>query len=235
MLRNFALLMLAANLAFFAWTQGWLDNLVGIRAAGDREPERIQKQVRPESVSILEPGALTSANPPSPSGRTAPGPSAEATGGCLEAGPFAASEVAAATEAALTVVAADRITEQRTERPGRWIVYLGQYLNRESLVKKQDELKKLNVEFVEVRGMPELEPGIQLGYYSERANAERALEQFSKAGVRGARIVQTVTPAVSTTLRIERPPASLVTPLLALKDAALHGGFRPCGKPSGAA
>lgn len=233
MLRNFALLMLVANLAFFAWTQGWLDGVVGIRAAGDREPERMARQVRPESVSVLPPGSAPSAPAVAASapGRAA---AADTSASCLEAGPFTAAEVAAALAAAQAVVAADRITEQRTDKPGRWIVYLGQYLNRESLLKKQDELKKLNVEFVEVRGTPDLEPGLQLGYYSERSNAERALEQFAKTGVRGARIVQTVAPGSSTVLRIERAPQALVAPLLALKDEALRGGFRPCGKAPGA-
>lgn len=233
MLRNFALLMLVANLAFFAWTQGWLDGVVGIRAAGDREPERMAKQVRPESVSVLPPGSAVSAPAVATS---APGRAAAADTStiCLEAGPFAAAEVAAALAAAQTVVTADRIAEQRTDKPGRWIVYLGQYLNRESLLKKQDELKKLNVEFVEVRGMPDLEPGLQLGYYAERGNAERALEQFAKTGVRGARIVQTVAPGSSTVLRVERAPQSLAAPLLALKDEALRGGFRPCAKAPGA-
>jgi hypothetical protein len=231
-LRRFALLMLAANLAFFAWTQGWLDDIVGVRAAGDREPQRLAKQVKPESVTVLSPAAAASATAVAAPRAAAPA-TAEAPTSCLEAGPFAAAEVAAALAAAQTVVGADRITEQRTDRPGRWIVYLGQYLARDDMVKKADELKKLGVEYLEVRGAPELEPGLQLGYYSERANAERALEQFGKQGVRGARIVQTVAPGSSTVLRIERTPQNLVAPLTALKDEALRGGFKPCAKPAG--
>lgn len=233
MLRRFALLMLAANLAFFAWTQGWLDDIVGLRAAGDREPQRLSKQVKPESVTVLSPDAAASATAPAAAARPNAAAAAEAPTTCLEAGPFAAADVAAAMAAAQTVVGADRITEQRTDKPGRWIVYLGQYLVRDDLLKKADELKKLGVEYLEVRGAPELEPGLQLGYYSERANAERALEQFGKQGVRGARIVQTVPPGSSTMLRIERTPQNLVAPLTALKDEALRGGFKPCARPAG--
>jgi hypothetical protein len=237
MLRRFALLMLAANLAFFAWTQGWLDDIVGLRAIGDREPQRLAKQVKPETVTVLSPAAAASAVAPTATSRAAAPTTAtappEAPTSCLEAGPFASAEVAAAMAAAQSVVGADRITEQRSEKPGRWIVYLGQYLTRDDLTKKADELKKLGVEYLEVRGAPELEPGLQLGYYSERANAERALEQFGKQGVRGARIVQTVPPGSSTVLRIERTPQNLVAPLTALKDDALRGGFKPCAKPAG--
>jgi hypothetical protein len=103
MLRALVLLLVLANLAFFAWTQGWIDDLVGVRAIGQREPERLDQQVRPEAVRIL---------PTGPGGRVAPGaapapaaasaPSAAATPiaavpadtppadapTCLEAGPF---------------------------------------------------------------------------------------------------------------------------------------------------
>lgn len=237
MLRHIALLLLAANLAFFAWTQGWLDGLVGIRASGDREPERLALQVRADTVRILPSGGTeaAAASAPAPAVAAAPTPAAPASvaaaaNACLEAGPFTPAEVAGASAAAQAVVAADRIAEQRTERPGRWIVYLGQYLSREDLERKVEELKKLKIEYVDIRGVPELEPGLQLGFYREKANAERALEQFSKSGVRGARIVQTQAPGSSSVLRIERLDASSASALLALKDDALRGGFRACPK-----
>ena len=53
MLRALIVALLLANLAFFTWTQGWLDAVVGVRAIGDREPERLQRQVRPDLIRIL--------------------------------------------------------------------------------------------------------------------------------------------------------------------------------------
>ncbi len=52
MLRALVVAFVLANLAFFVWTQGWLDGLVGVRASGDREPERLARQVHPDSVRI---------------------------------------------------------------------------------------------------------------------------------------------------------------------------------------
>jgi len=40
MLRGLVLLLLVANLLFFAWARGGLDQVVGVRADGDREPAR---------------------------------------------------------------------------------------------------------------------------------------------------------------------------------------------------
>lgn len=65
MLRLLALAMLTANLLYFGWSMGWLDTLVGIRATGDREPERMARQVRPELV-VVE-GAASAAGAPAES------------------------------------------------------------------------------------------------------------------------------------------------------------------------
>ena len=62
MLRAIVLLLLLANLGFYAWTQGQLDGVVGVRAQGDREPERLARQVRADSVRILPASATARAH-----------------------------------------------------------------------------------------------------------------------------------------------------------------------------
>lgn len=61
MLRVLVLLLLGANALFFAWTQGWLDSVVG-PARPEREPQRMAAQVRPELVQILPPAAASAAS-----------------------------------------------------------------------------------------------------------------------------------------------------------------------------
>jgi hypothetical protein len=61
MLRTLVALLLAANLGFYAWTQGWLDPIVGSPSQGEREPERLKRQVHPERVRLLPAGAAASA------------------------------------------------------------------------------------------------------------------------------------------------------------------------------
>ncbi|HEX7384031.1 MAG TPA: hypothetical protein VF291_06940 [Burkholderiaceae bacterium] len=84
-LRALALLLVLANLVFFVWSRGWLDGWTGTRAAGQSEPERLARQVRPQTLHVL-PGAA---------GVAAMAGSALA-GTCLEAGPFSAAEAEAA-------------------------------------------------------------------------------------------------------------------------------------------
>lgn len=81
-LRALALLLVLANLGFFIWSQGWLDASSGARGAGEREPERIARQVQPQLLRVLSEaeGAAAMAGP-------------ALTRTCLEAGPFTTAEV----------------------------------------------------------------------------------------------------------------------------------------------
>ncbi|MCB2020159.1 MAG: hypothetical protein KDG44_05100 [Burkholderiaceae bacterium] len=87
-LRALALLLVLANLGFYIWSQGWLDGITGVRATGDREPERSARQFQPQVLRVL-PGAQGAA---AMAGNAMPG----AAGRCLEAGPFTPAEANAA-------------------------------------------------------------------------------------------------------------------------------------------
>lgn len=74
MLRAALLVLVGANLLFFAFSQGWMDGVLGLRSLGDREPGRLGSQVRPESITLW-PAAPVGAAPAEPTA-------------CYEAGPF---------------------------------------------------------------------------------------------------------------------------------------------------
>ncbi|MDG5975875.1 signal peptide protein [Hydrogenophaga taeniospiralis CCUG 15921] len=80
MLRAAAILLLLANLAYFAWTQGHLEAL-GLVPQEQREPERLQAQVQPQTLRLLNgPRAVEPAPPPEPVQTAAPGPDVAGTG-----------------------------------------------------------------------------------------------------------------------------------------------------------
>ena len=220
MLRLLVVALLFANLVFYAWTQGWLDEVVGVRAIGDREPERMARQVKPELIRVLPPQSAASA-------------SATAKARCLEAGPFAADEIGgadAALQAALPAELRTRVATVKLDRPGQWMVYMGKYPNREAMQKKIEELKRRNVSYDEVRAPPALDGGLSLGRFDSRAGAERALAQFGQQGIQTARVVE-VTPAVSTfLLRAASADSTLAARLGGLKSDALGKGFTDCAK-----
>jgi hypothetical protein len=82
MLRLLVLLLLAANALWWGWSQGWLPaGLLPLPLEdGQREPQRMQAQIRPEAVQLL--------------------PTAEArrltAAACLQAGPYDTAAAAAA-------------------------------------------------------------------------------------------------------------------------------------------
>jgi len=222
MLRLLLLALIAANLGFYSWTQGWLDGVVGARAIGDREPERLARQVRPETVVILPPESAAAADAAD-----------AATPACLEAGPFNATELVAAITAlkqALPAAAEAGWAEVKTDVPGSWIVYMGKFADAEGLAKKEQELKRLKLDFEPVLSPPALDRGLSLGRFDARAAADKALERFTQQGVRTARVVELSPPTSTSMLRAARADAKLAAQLVALKATALGKGFAACAK-----
>lgn len=219
MLRALVMLLLLANIGFYAWTQGLLDNVLGLRAQGDREPERLARQVRPETIRVLPPGTAVAAAPePAPV--------------CLEAGPYTPEQIGAAEGVLQTVLPAGSWVSLKSEIPEVWTVLLGKFSSREAQQKRADELKRLKVGYEEVRNVPGVDDGLGLGRYSSRDAAEKAQAEFTQRGVRGGRVVALSKPLVTHSLRVERADAALQTRLTGLRAEALQGkSFTPCPRP----
>ena len=214
MLRLVIWLLLLANALYFAWTQGHLGAL-GLAPTEQAEPQRLQGQIKPESMRLLNgpqpvttPALFTSPPPPAtepaPEPTSAPGegtptaaallapnapvaPEAPVTT-CWQAGsytPEQAERLRAALSATGLSRSSWRIDESRTG--GRWVVYMGRF-NEEQLDRKRVELNQLGVAFRTLP--PPLGPGLALGTYSSEAAAELGLQDVSRKGVRTARVVQ---------------------------------------------
>ena len=223
MLRALVVTLLVANLAFFAWSQGWLDSIVSDRSTGDREPERLALQVRPELVRILPPSAASAA---------AAAASAPAnTLACLEAGPFNDAELASARTAAQAALPGASIKAVKIDVPGVWMVYMGRYATRESLTKKADELKRRKLPYEELREPAALAPGLALARFDNRAAALVALEQFGQQGIHTARVVEFAPASSHSMLRMDSADAALAAQATTAGPAALGKSFAACAKP----
>ena len=213
------LVLALANLGFYAWTQGWIDNVVGVPARGDREPERLLRQVRPEIVVILPPSIASA-----PAASTAPL-------ACLEAGPFNLAEVSnaeALLRTATPPLPDGRWTRVTIDKPGSWLIYMGKYAGPEAMIKKEEELKRRNVPYVEINSPSALDPGLSLGQFNDRANAVKALSDFTRQGIHTARVVELTGPVSVLMLRVDQADAALATQLGALKADAIGKGFARC-------
>ncbi len=207
-MRVLILVLLLANLGFYAWTQGWLDPVIGVSALGDREPERLARQVSPELIRIL---------PPQPMAASADRPA------CLEAGPFAPAQVPAAEAVLSAALPAGAWAVVSNELPAVWTVYMGRFANREALLKKLEELDRLKLPFQEVSSPDELAPGVSLGRFADRAAADKALAEFTQRGVRTARVAELAPARTEVQLRVDQADPALQGRLASLRDDALLG------------
>jgi hypothetical protein len=72
MLRALVLGLVLANVAFFLWSQGHLRGW-GLAPDEEREPERVQRQIAPDALRLLERATPPGEAPPADSATPAPG------------------------------------------------------------------------------------------------------------------------------------------------------------------
>jgi len=198
MLRWTIALLALANLLYFGWTQG----LLGDPQQNQREPERLQAQVQPQVLRLMNgPDAAASAPargpavvaPPAASAAepsplpipAPPAPAGPATRCWVASGfnPAQAQTLRTAMESTGLPASAWRLDEVRLG--GRWIIYMGPF-SGEQLTRKKVELRELKVDFREVNIAAG--PGLALGTFSTEEAAEQGLRDLGRKGVRTARV-----------------------------------------------
>ncbi len=180
MLRFLVLLLALANGAYFAWRSGQLASL-GLAPAQQTEPQRLQAQIKPEAIRLLN---VTEAKRIEALASAAPAKAPE----CLQSALLDAAKASAVRTAAASLPTGAWSLEDATER-ARWIVYMGKYANAEALAKKKTELRDLNIPFETLKN-PTLEPGLSLGAYATPSQANDAMANLSKRGIRTGKVVQ---------------------------------------------
>lgn len=133
----------------------------------------------------------TVSRPPAPAQVPPELPGDSTASKCMQSDPFAYERLAEVrqTLADMGIAAADHTWERR-ELAGLASVYVGRFASEEALRQKQDELSRLRVPSTPVAvGNVELYPGLTLGTYSSREQAEAALGAFANLGIRSARVV----------------------------------------------
>jgi hypothetical protein len=217
LLRWFVAFALLVNIGYAAWHAGALAGL-GLAPASERDPGRLEQQIRPNALRVLSPQATATAvaesasaaavgplpaPQPTPgmvpvpmnaveSPASAPG-AASAPSACLEVGPLDTTASVEGAERALAAVLADRpwVREQRPAS-AQYVVFVGPILSRDAARQRRDELIKLKMSFeaVELPGGPssEKQGGYSLGKHDSETAAQSALDAFRDRGLRNARV-----------------------------------------------
>ena len=228
MLRVVVGLLLLANLVFFGWARGWFEPSMTPPHHGEREPQRLAAQVRPDAVIVLQPKAASAA--------IAAARAAAAV--CLQAGPLTEAAMGAA-EAALAAVPLPEGALQREAAPPPplWAVATGRLPEAAVRRAREAELDKLGLRYERLDAPAELAPALVLSRHATKAEAEAALAVLAAASqpFKGGRVVNLPLPPPRQWLRVPRADVDLQARLLALPPAAVAatgGGFKPCAAPS---
>jgi hypothetical protein len=179
MLRLTVLLLVLANAMYFAWSQGLLAPW-GIAPAQQSEAQRLEQQIKPQSLRVLSSEDASRLETALPGSR----PQQE----CLQAGPLEDAQVAQLKQALGPWPDGSWVLEPGVE-PAQWIVYIGKYGSPESVSRKKAELRQLGISF-EALSDPALEPGLSLGGFATEAAARQHMEALSQRGVRNAKVLR---------------------------------------------
>ncbi len=231
MLRSLVVMLLLANAGYLAWSKGWLASY-GLAPASQSEPQRLTQQLRPEALRILSPLEARQLDPsstPEMGPEATPGTSARAQAAteCLQAGLFNEEQTAALRSRLQSALPPGSWLLESSNQPGQWMVYMGKYSGLDALAKKRSELRQLGVAFEPVNN-PSLEPGLSLGSFPSRSEADSALARIAKNGVRTAKVISSQQELRGQRLKLPAIDANLRAQLDAIKPLLAGKTLQKC-------
>jgi hypothetical protein len=178
------LLLLAVNLALFAWYQYYSP----AESVVDTEPARRQINRRKSACWKARNWPVLVAARPKPAPAAGPAAAPGAPGGsCVEWGGFAVAEAPKAEQALAPLALGARLSQRRSEEKAGWWVFIPPQANRAAALKKTAELKTLGIdEFFVLQDEGKMRWAVSLGVFSSEEAARSRLEALRAKGVRSA-------------------------------------------------
>jgi hypothetical protein len=208
--------LLFINVILFAVGQGYW----GEQATG-REPDRLQRQIKPEKLHIVtaETSGMASAA------------RVDAVRICKRVEWLSTAETASIEKAAAELPGWEVNRIPRQEAPVHWVV-IPELPTRALAEKKKAELRQLGITEGEIVEHATLGPfAISLGVFRGQPLAEEFSQVLAKKGVRSARLIKRELPAEKFALELRAPPDELnkrlpdwMTPLVGIN-------LGDCAKP----
>ena len=179
-MRAVFLLLVAVNLALFAWVRYYAAS----DSASDSGP--LRRQIKPDGIRILagsELAGLPVLKPKPP----APVEPAAAQAACVEWGGFAVAEAPRAEKALEPLALGARLSQRRSEETAGWWVFIPPQPNRPAALKKTAELKTLGIDdYFIVQDEGKMRWAVSLGIFSSEDAAKSRLDALRAKGVRSA-------------------------------------------------
>lgn len=214
-MRTIFLLLLFANLAFFAWSRYLAQPDAG------SDPKPLEHQLNPQKLQIVSPASGgTSA---------AAAPAAPATAACVEWGSFALPDLPAARKLLEPLALGARLSERQVEETANWWVYIPPQGDRQGAQRKGAELKALGVnDFFVMQDAGSHQWAISLGVFRSEAAAQAHLAQLKATGVRSAQVEARVSQVPKVWLRVRDSDPALRARLHEVARAIDGSELRDC-------
>lgn len=230
------LLLVLANVAFFAWTR-----LIASAGAG-ADPAPLARQIDPEKLRVVRPEELIRAPAAKPATlaaapSAAPSPAAPAPAPaplkCVEWGAFAPTEATRAEKALAPLALGERVAQRRTEETATWWVFIppqtGPGNARQAALRKAGELKKLGVqEYFIVQEEGPNHWAVSLGVFRSEEAAQARLAALRSLGVRSARVGTRETQVPKVWLQVTAVDAALEARLQQIATQVDGSELRDC-------
>ena len=230
-MRALFLLLVAVNLALFAWSRYY----AAPDSASDPEPAR--RQVNPEKIRLLA-GPELAGLPllkPRPV-EEAPKVAAEAgqksaaeAGSCAEWGGFSVAEAPRAEQVLEPLALGARLSQRRSEEKAGWWVFIPPQANRAAAQKKTAELKGLGIDdYFILQDEGSMRWAVSLGVFSSEDAAKARLEALRAKGVRSAQTGERETQVTKIWFQVRGVDAALQAKLKGFAQALPGTELRDC-------
>ncbi len=224
MLKFFFWTLLLANLALFAYSQGYL----GAFKSNEHEPARMKLQLNPEKLVLMSSAQATAAA----SAATAAAKPAPEAIACMEAGDFNAPEA----KKFETQLAALNLGERQSRfnlgasESSTHIVYIPPQGSKEAAEKKAAELRQLGVSNYFVMNDGPMKWGISLGVFKKESAAQGLLASLNKQGVHSAKLAGRGGNSGKLAYRFKDIDSDIKAKLDAILQAFDNQALRSCAK-----
>ncbi|MEO8717135.1 MAG: SPOR domain-containing protein [Burkholderiales bacterium] len=204
-MRVLFLLLLAANLGFFAWMRF----LTPADPAVDRQP--LTRELEPQKLRIVSEReiARAAAAPAAPRPKPAAATPEPAPLACFEWGSFNPADASRAAQRLEALALGARLAQYRGEETASWWVHMPPQGSRAAALRKAGELKKIAVDdYFILQDAGPMRWSLSLGVFSTEEAATAHLQALRAKGVRSAVIGRrdTRVPKVWFQVRDVEPP-----------------------------
>jgi len=220
-MRALFLLLLAANLAYFAW---WRYGA----PADPADSAPLARQIEPEKLKVIAPKDLP---PPSTTRKAAPlaAAPAAASAPCLEWGGFTLADAPRAEQALEPLALGGRLAQRRTDELARWWVFIPSQGSRQNALRKAQELRNLGIdEYFIVQDEGEYRWALSLGVFRNEEAAQAHLAALRARGVRSAGVGPRETVVPKVWLQVKSVDAPLLARLKEIARQVEGSELREC-------